>query len=154
MNPIQLHLAINHFPLVGLLFTFVLLLVGVRRGNREIIRLSYVFLIIVGVAAAVAYLSGEPAEELVEHAAGFAEEAIEQHEEASKFGLIAGIIVGVMAIAGLAFKKGSLVASKNFNRALLVVLVWALAVMAQVSRLGGKIRHTEIDNPPSAEAKP
>jgi hypothetical protein len=154
MNPIQLHLAINHLPLVGLLFSFVLLIIGVKRGNREIVRLSYFFLIAVGISAVAAYLSGDPAEELVENASGFAKEAIETHEAAGQFGLISGSIVGVLALFGVVFRKGSMAGNKIFNRVLFVIIFWAITVMAQVSNLGGKIRHTEIENPPNAENKP
>jgi hypothetical protein len=85
MNPVHLHLMLNHLPLLGTAFTLGLLLVAFMKKTAEMKRLSLAFLVAVTLLAVPAYLTGEPAEEAVEHLAGITGPFIEPHEEAAQW---------------------------------------------------------------------
>jgi uncharacterized membrane protein len=154
MNAAQLHLAINHFPLFGILIGFFLLLTGYIRKSDDLIRFSYCLLIVIGIAGAIAYFTGGRAEHFIKHMSFFNHDAVEEHEDAGKFGLIAAIILGVFGLVGTFVKRGQLRASKKFNIFTLVIMFWALTVFARVSQLGGEIRHTEVTGIPDPGKQP
>jgi len=88
------------------------------------------------------YLTGEPAEELVENLPGISETVMETHEEIA---LVATVVVGAFALVALyglfAFRHG---VSMGFTKLLLVLSLLPLATMAYTAYLGGQIRHSEI----------
>ena len=66
MNGAHLHLVLNHFPVIGLIFCLAMLMAGILRKSEELTRTGMVILIAVAVIAIPVYLTGEPAEEIVE----------------------------------------------------------------------------------------
>lgn len=80
MNGAHLHLMINHFPVVGLLFGLVMLVVAQLRRNSDLARTGLVALVIIAIITIPAYLTGEPAHDVVQHLTGISEEVLERHE--------------------------------------------------------------------------
>jgi hypothetical protein len=130
-------------PVVGTVFIVVLLLVALVRRSTELTRVSLALLTLLGVTAVVVFLTGEPAEELVENLPGVSHAVIERHEEAALVATIAIGIVGALSALALGVFR---------NRALprwitsigLVATIGAGAMMGFTANLGGQIRHTEI----------
>jgi hypothetical protein len=143
MTAPQLHLMLNHVPVIGTLFVALTLAAGLLFRSAALLRFGMVMLVGVALAAAPVFFSGEPAEESIEHMAGVSEPSIEAHEDMAKTASIALGALGLLAIAGLLFARGG-APSRGLATA---TLVFALAVggaMAWTAHLGGGIRHPEI----------
>lgn len=143
MNWTHVHLMLNHVPVLGTVFGFALLAWALMRRNETLQRVALWTFVLAAVAAIPVFLTGEPAEEMVENLAGTAERAIETHEEAGLVALIAVEAVGVLALAALLWFR-----QRALPRALIAVTV-ALALatagwMVYTANVGGQIRHSEL----------
>ncbi|HXF04041.1 MAG TPA: hypothetical protein VNM72_01340 [Blastocatellia bacterium] len=152
MNPAQLHLWLNHIPVLGTIFAALLLLVAVARKSQEIERAALVTLVIVAVLAIPAYLSGEPAEELVHSLPGVSTDAVEEHEESALPSLLALEAAAVAALAGLFLgRRGDQRARRIVTLTLLLAIV-SSGLMIWTAHLGGRIHHQELrgEAPPAS----
>lgn len=144
MNAAHLHLILTHVPVLGVGFGALLLGFGMWRNHRAVQQAALVVLVLSGLAALGAYLTGEGAEEVMEDRAGFAKSYLERHEDAGLIALILAGIGGVMALMGL----GTGWKGRPFSRLVLgVTLLLSLATggtLAWVANLGGQIGHPEI----------
>jgi uncharacterized membrane protein len=143
MNAAQIHLALNHAPLFLSITGGGMLILGLFKKNESFKTISLYMLVAAAISTAPVFLTGESTEELVEHLPGVNEAAIEQHEEMAKLSLIVIIITGIMALAGLFFKRNAAMARIILTGALLLSLI-SFGLMAQTAHLGGLIRHSEI----------
>jgi uncharacterized membrane protein len=143
-NPAHLHLMLNHVPVLGTAFGLALIGWAFMRRSEELKKVSLGVFIVVALLAIPAYLTGEPAEELVKNLPGVSKASIEQHEEAAQAAFAGVLIVGIAALGGLIFfRHGKPV--PNWLAAIVVVLsLIVIALMARTANLGGLIRHTEI----------
>ncbi|HKL87845.1 MAG TPA: hypothetical protein VJ884_02495, partial [Salinibacter sp.] len=144
MSAAHLHLILNHIPLLGLIFGAVLLAYGLWRGAEDVQKASLGLLAVAGLSAIAVYLTGEPAEEVVEGLAGVSHDAIEAHEEWGWYALVAGIATGVLALGTLLF---GWVQERLGRGAVVLTLVVALlssGLIGYTANLGGKISHPEL----------
>jgi uncharacterized membrane protein len=132
---------LNHVPVLGTVFGFALLVWALLRRNDMLQRVALATFVVVALAAIVVYLTGEPAEDVVERLVGTAEPAIEAHERAAVVSLIGVELLGVIALTGLLARRSSH-ATLIFG-ALVVSMVTA-GLMARTANLGGQIRHAEV----------
>lgn len=144
MNGAQLHLALNHLPVMGALFSLLLLGWGLIRRSTEIQKVALVAVLLTGLSSVPVYLTGGSAEEVVEHMTGVDEAALEEHESMGKFALWCGVGLAVAAAVAL----GASMRNPNwlFLGAAVVWLVNALVfgVMGYTAHLGGLIRHPKL----------
>ena len=90
-------------------------------------------------AAGMAYLSGEGAEELVEHLPGVLESTIEAHENVALASLIIGISAAFVQLA-----SATVLSASATSRPLAIIVVLAASCsFGYVAFLGGKIHHPE-----------
>jgi uncharacterized membrane protein/cytochrome c556 len=143
MDAAHLHLLLNHAPVVGLLFASLLLAYGLAIRSDDVARASFWALGLVGLAAVVVYLTGEPAEELVEGLPGFSEAAMERHETAALWATWAAGAVGAAALAGLYVYRGARL-PRRLGVLMLILAVVAMVPMGWTANLGGQVRHEEI----------
>lgn len=143
MNPAHLHLILTHIPVIGIPLALCFLAYGFMRRSRGAKRGALFMLVAIAAVAIPTFLTGEPAEEIVEHLPGVAEPIIEQHEDAAVVSLVLTIITGALAF-------GALWMGKN-ERLLRIAMLGTMgaAVAASISlgftaNLGGGIRHSEI----------
>jgi hypothetical protein len=143
MNPVHLHLMLNHLPVVGMGFAVCLLAYGIVRRSQELTKAGMGALVIVALLAIPAYLTGEPAEETAERLPGVTEQVIEPHEDAAKVAFALTLAVGALALAVLGVFRGK---EPPVAMALGVtaLALAAAGTMAWTANLGGKIRHPEI----------
>jgi predicted RND superfamily exporter protein len=101
------------------------------------------------------YLTGEPAEEVVEHLPGVAESFIESHEDAAKFSLILTLATGALAFVALWFQKSES-RRRLVNFGVMGLATVAFLSLAYTANLGGKIRHSELrmDSAPQSDGAP
>ena len=153
MNGAQLHLVLNHVPVLGALGAALLLLWALLAGSRDLARAGFAGLLVGALFSAGAYFSGEEAEEVVEDYAGVHEQTIEDHEEAAELAFILGLIAAVPGLAGLWLERSHQTPRRVH---LFLGLAFALVVfgdMAYTAHLGGLIRHPELENGLSASER-
>lgn len=150
MNGAHLHVILNHLPVLLIPFAAVCLAHAVKFGNDKTRVFSLAMLILVAGLAVPTYLTGEPAEDIVEKVQGVSEDAIEEHEDAGTFALISSLTVGVAAIGALVLPAGN--KRKWATRITLILALWATTVLARTAFLGGQIRHSEFSSTAPADA--
>lgn len=154
MNAAQIHLGLNHVPIGLVLVGVPLLAVALWRKSSELRITAAALLILAALASIPTFLSGEPAEEIIEHRAGVSEAVIHEHEEAGEFAFILISVLGGVVLLGLAFEKlkGPLPAGAWWGVVLLGIL--SLGVFFRTAHLGGLIRHDELGRESSAPPAP
>ncbi len=153
MNLIHLHLLLNHLPVVGTLCGFGLLAFALWRRSTDLKRAALGVLVISALVAIPAYMTGEPAEDGVKGLPGISRALIEQHEEAAGVALGGLLTVGVAALAGLIWFRGSRLMPAWFGVITLIGALIVTGLMAWTANLGGQVRHTEI-RPGATRAAP
>lgn len=142
MNPAHIHLLLNHVPLFGALAAAVLFVVALLRRQQGLARGGLVVAVLTAVVGLVVYLTGEPAEELVENLPGVSEAVLESHEEIALVATVVLGVYGLLALGGLvAFRHG---VTMRVTRILMVLSLVPLAAIAYTAYLGGQVRHSEI----------
>ena len=144
MSWAHIHLALTHVPVIGLLIVLLLLVVARLRRSADLMRVSYGLLVLLAAATVVVYLTGEPAEELVENLPGFSEALVEQHEEVALIATIGMGVLGLVALVGLIRFRAPRIAPAWSDRGVLLLALLMGGVMAWTANLGGQIRHSEI----------
>lgn len=139
----HLHLALNHIPVLGLLFGLAILAYATLRRQDSVIRVAFGLFGASGVGAVVAYLTGEGAEEVVENIATIPHAVIESHEEMGLIALISATVVGGLALIALVVWR-----TVDIPRWVIVVAfvlaIGASGVVGYTANLGGQIRHPEL----------
>lgn len=144
MDPLHVHLFINHLPVFGTFLGLLILVLALWRKSAHTEIAAYLLFAVSSLGAVIAYLTGEGAEEVVENIPGIVKEAIEQHEEFSIYAFIALIILGIASIIGIILIQKRSRWIKKVSSAILALSIVSFGLMAWTSYLGGKIRHTEI----------
>jgi hypothetical protein len=144
MNGPFLHLAINHIPVIGVPFAFVLLAAGLMRKSRDLTQAGFVVLILIGLGAYPVVKTGGMAARVVHDLPGVTHEMIHEHAEAADFGFWGAVGLGVLSLIGFWVTAKSQAIPKALVGVALVGALWLSTVMARVAHLGGLIRHPEI----------
>ena len=143
MNPTHIHLLLNHFPIIGTLIGSAILLYSIIK-KQDAGKVTGAFIIVImAIIAIPVLLTGEPAEESVEHLSGISKALIHNHEEASEKAFWLMEITGVFSLLAIVFYK---IKSRFAPKAFLVAFIFSAITffaMAWAGNLGGKIRHPE-----------
>lgn len=145
MDPVHVHLFLNHFPVICSILSVPFFLYAYWRKSDELKQLALLVLVFAAAVTIPVYLSGEPAEEVVEKLAGVSHDLIEQHEDAAYFAMISMMITGVISLIGLIsmfLKKAA--AAKFLVLVALLSAIGSAGLMLRTSNLGGQIMHSEI----------
>lgn len=146
MNGAQVHLAVNHFPVVGVLIGAVVLWTGTLIKIGAVKRTGLAIILFAALTAIPAYFSGEPAEEIIEDRPLVSESWIESHEEAADTAFALTGVLGLSAAIALASTRirglGKL--EKPTTRLVIVFSLLAFAALARAAHRGGLIRHVEL----------
>lgn len=143
MEAVQLHLLLNHVPVIGTIFGLALLAYGLLRDQNTVVRAALWALVITGVAGVATYLSGEPAEEVIEEMAGVSEALIERHEEMAYWATGGAVVVGLVALVMLTLYRTREV-GRGFAAVVLALALGTSGLMGWTAHLGGQVRHSEI----------
>ena len=144
MNDAHLHMVVNHFPIIGIILGFGILVTGIFLKNNSVKNTAYCLFIVGAFFAAVSMATGEGAEEIAENLPSVTDQIIEKHEELAEKLAIVLYALGVISIIGLFLNY------KNHSKAIFVAYLAVLVAIAgiflgkQTGTSGGEIRHTEI----------
>jgi uncharacterized membrane protein len=135
MDWIYAHLVVNHFPIVLSVLASLAAVLAAVSGRESAWRYAVVTGLLAGLAAPIAFLTGQRAEEVAESLPGLAEEAIETHEHWGLYALIALGIAGLLAIVALVRKSRG-------TRWVFAIGIWAAtAIAGGTAFYGGEIEH-------------
>ena len=154
MNLVHLHLALNHVPVLGVVFGLALLAFAAVKKSRELTRVSLGLFVLVALLTSPAYLTGEPSEDAVEYLPGVSKPIIEQHETAAGVAFGGVAVLGVAGLVGLLLSRGNREISNWMRPATITLAIIASGLMFWTANLGGQIRHTEIRSGATAPQSP
>ena len=144
MNDAHLHMVVNHFPIIGIILGFGILVTGLFLKNNSVKNTAYCLFIVGAIFAAVSMATGEGAEEIAEKLPSVTDQIIEKHEEMAEKLAIVLYALGVISLIGL-FSN-----FKNHSKAIFVSYIAVVVAIVgmffgkQTGTSGGEIRHTEI----------
>ena len=144
MDSTHFHLAFTHFPIVSAFIGTVLFAVGLVKNNMTLKRTALLTFVAVALISIPVYLTGEEAEETIEHLPGVSEQVIEEHEEFAELSIWLIGLLGVSALVSLMVINK---ATPPVKVMLIITFILALttsAAMVQLGNSGGQIRHSEI----------
>ncbi|MDE1977632.1 MAG: hypothetical protein KGL04_07700 [Elusimicrobia bacterium] len=140
MNGAQMHLIVNHVPVIGFPFALVLLALALARKSDELALVGYWSLVVLAVSTYMAVDTGGDAAHLVHALSGVNAAAIRPHAHAAHMAFYGGAVLAALALVGLFALRRS-----RAWLALCAAGTLALSVdLAYVAHLGGLIRHPEI----------
>jgi protein-S-isoprenylcysteine O-methyltransferase Ste14 len=142
MNWAYLHLLVNHLPVLGTVFGLALLVAALWRRSGELLVASLVVFILCGALGAVAFWTGEHAEDRVEGLPGVTEDVIHEHEEAAEWARIAVLALAAAALFALLYRRAARL--RWAQGIVLLLALLATVLLARTADLGGQVRHTEI----------
>ncbi len=144
MNDAHLHMVVNHFPIIGIILGFGVLIAGIVFKNDSVKNTAYCLFIVGAIFAFASMSTGEGAEEMVEDMPSVGKQIIHEHEEmAEKLALVL-YVLGIVSIVGLFANV-----KKHAQAKLVTFLALAIAAVGiffgiQTGTTGGEVRHTEI----------
>jgi len=147
MNDAQLHLLLNHVPVLGVAFAAALTLAAIVRGSAEMRKAGLWAFFLAGIFVLPAYFTGEGAEGVVEHLAGVTDEVIHAHEEAAEKALAGALLLGAAALVVLLHAAKTKTLSAKACAVVLALALPVLGLLAYTAHLGGLVRHTELRAP-------
>jgi uncharacterized membrane protein len=145
MNLTHLHLVTNHIPVIGTAFGILFLLGGMFRKSLELQVAAYLTFILSTFAVIIAYFTGESAVESVEYIFDVTERSIEAHANAARTTFFCMLVLAVLSLIALLIANKKPERSGSVAQLILLVAAVSIGLAAYTSNLGGKIRHTEID---------
>jgi uncharacterized membrane protein len=146
MNGAQLHLLINHVPVLIPFIGAIMIAIGLAMKSPGLRETGVWLIVIAAVCAIPVYLTGEAAEQVLKNYPGTSRLLIEDHQGSAQISLI---LIEITGAAGLLFLYGS-----RFKRPFILwTWIWGLLLllcslsfvsMARTAHLGGLIHHEEI----------
>lgn len=146
MDQAHIHLIITHLAVFGSLIGAFVLIQGIRTKSHHTVEAAYYVFIISAIGGCIAYLTGEGAEESVEHIQGVAESIIEQHEEFAVFAFSGLLLLGIVSFLGLFAEYKKRAFARQLSIIIFILSLCCFVLAARTAYLGGQIRHTEIND--------
>ncbi len=146
MTATQLHLALNHLPVLGTLFGFIILAIALWKKNPSVIITALSILLIAGISALPVDKTGEEAEHVVEEYPGVSHDQIHEHEELAESAMPLSLVMGFLAAIAIYFQVKSHPRARIAAISVLIIAICNFALMANVAHEGGKIRRPDLRN--------
>lgn len=150
----HVHLAVNHLPVVLVLVSIAMLTAAGVKKSAELRKSGLAWLVVAAVAGGAAYLTGEPAEHVIEGLPGVSKAAIEEHEEAALLAAVATGAAGFLALGVLVIGRGPIPLPGWMLATTVVAALVAAALMVGAANLGGRISHPELRGPAATPLRP
>lgn len=144
MNDAHLHMVVNHFPIIGTILGFGVLIAGMFFKNNSVKNTAYCLFIVGAIFAFASMATGEGAEEMVEDMPSVGKQIIHEHEEMAEKLAIVLYILGLASIAGLYTNIKNHAQAKLVSFLALTIAAVGIFLGKQTGTTGGEVRHTEI----------
>jgi uncharacterized membrane protein len=144
MNFVNIHLLLNHFPVIGSFIGFGLFLISLIRKNESLRRASLIVFAAMALIAIPAFASGKGAQLMLKDKPGISDAFMQRHEGAAMLALWFLEATGAFALAGLwQIHRRARMARWNLA-AVLIFSFLAVGLMARTGNTGGEISHPEV----------
>jgi uncharacterized membrane protein len=147
MDFTHLHLMITHLPIFGILLGILVLIYGLYANSSQTLFASYLVFSIACLGGLIAYVTGEYAEETVEHISGISKSMVESHEESAELSVVGFGALWVVSFLVLFFNNKLMAFNRKIAIVILILSIICFALAARTGYLGGQIRHTELSSP-------
>lgn len=144
MNLVHFHLLLNHLPIVGIPLVAALLGYGMIGRQRDVQRAALAGFVLLALLTVPAYMTGEPAEEAIEHAPGVATALIGRHETLATIAMGLTAALGVLASLALLLSRRGRPVPRALLAGGVLLAVLTTGVLVPTGYFGGQIRHEEI----------
>ena len=149
MTDAHYHLIFNHFPIIGTILGFGILVFGILFKNNSVKNTAYSLFIIAAVFAALSMFTGEDAEKAVENMPNIGLHIIHEHEEiAEKLALVL-YLLGAFSIFGIYLNIKNHAKVNLISFLIATISLVGVVIAINVGTSGGEIRHTEIRTKPN-----
>lgn len=144
MSDTHFHLLVNHFPTVGVLIGFLILLAGFILKKQQVKNTALVIFIFSAMVSLITFFTREGSEEIVENMPNISETLIHKHEEQAErfFGII--LILGASSLITMFMDFINLAMVKYCYIFLLLLSIAAIVISKNMHTKGGEITHIEI----------
>lgn len=112
--------------------------------NEDIKKVALGTFIVMAILTIPVFLTGEEAEETVEHLTGVSEQLIKNHEELAEKAIWLMGLLGVLSMINFFAISKKFSFAKTLSLITLVVSLGTFGLFAKVGSMGGEIRHSEI----------
>ncbi len=144
MTDAHYHLIVNHFPIIGTILGFGILVFGIILKNNSVKNTAYSLFIISAIFAVLSMYTGEDAERAVEDMPNIGHHIIHEHEEiAEKLALVL-YILGTISILGIYLNIKNHAKANLISFLIATLSLVGVVIAINVGTSGGEIRHTEI----------
>jgi uncharacterized membrane protein len=147
MDFTHLHLIITHLPIFGILLGILVLIYGLYTNSSQTLFASYLVFSVACLGGLIAYVTGEYAEETVEHISGISKSLVESHEESAELSVVGFGALWVVSFLVLFFNNKLMAFNRKIAIVILILSIICFALAARTGYLGGQIRHTELSSP-------
>lgn len=146
-DAVQVHLGLNHWPMILMMLATIILAVSMLIKNNSVSKTALWIFAGAGILCIPVFLSGEGAEEAIEHLPGISEKMIEEHEKMAKWALASCGVTGFLSLLALLTysRLGGIL-----KPVVLSIAIISSVILIRTSHEGGLIRHTELNNPSPA----
>lgn len=144
MNQAHLHLLMNHFPIIGTIFAFLTLFIGILLKEPGIKKAGLGLFVLTGLLTIPAFFTGEGAEEVLNSAVQNADAYEEKHEELAGIAIWTCSIIGLLSFIVLLIEKKYSFFCKILSIIILILTVGNGLLLKNIGTSGGEIRHSEI----------
>jgi uncharacterized membrane protein len=139
MDPVLMHLVINHVPIIGTILAVGIVLVALILKNDTVKRTGLILFVAAGITVYPANFSGEEAEERVENIAGVTHDQIHEHEEAAETTMTMMSIALVLALVHLFNRPATPNVQRLVFTAFMITAIIACIYAGIAGHEGGKI---------------
>lgn len=154
LDPVHLHLMLNHIPVLGSVFALILLGIGFLAGRDYLQKLGLAVIVVVALLALPVFFTGEPTEKAVEHLSGVVESAIDAHQDSATLAFASVLVTGVIGVGGLFISHRGRRLPRVAAMIAFIACLTTVVLMARTANLGGNIRHSEISAARSTAVEP
>jgi uncharacterized membrane protein len=144
MNLAHVHLLLNHFPTVGTVIAFGLLLLALIRKNEGMRRAGLEIFCVIALLTLPAYLAGVATQAIITELPGISVPMMARHHDAALIASVGMLLTGFTAWLGLwQIRRTSQQSFANLA-AVLIFSALTMVLMGRAATMGGEIRHPEI----------
>lgn len=156
MNWAHVHLLVNDVPILSSLFAALFFIIALRGRNRDTwARAGMIMLGITSLSGLAAYLTGDPALDVIEGQLHTSGHALSEHHVRAAVAISGVAVAAIAGVAALfiARKTGGSYSSRLVT-ILLLATISAAAALAWTGLAGGRISHPELQLPGDRDKGP
>jgi uncharacterized membrane protein len=146
VSVLEVHLAINHVPIVGTACALVLLFIGLTFRKIFVQKIALWFLLILTPVTIMTYVAGDQAGDLITDLSVTSRQLLHMHAQLARTALLAMVFVGGCSLVSLLFAR-----FQNFlkfcTRAIFAMTTVCMVLFILTGYLGGQLAYEEIRSP-------